>query len=483
MERKNASVKRHGSGFRSANSFAYGIVPVAFVLLAGECGTAAAADSTGQAGQSDLSLPGFLRQLSDWNGQRTALERKGLTFTFTYYGDAFANPVGGVKQGVGYDGRFGTIVDADLEKLVGWSGAAFHASVQQIHGTEFSATNLNNLMPVSGIEAPTSTRLFNLWIEQNFGASANMRVGQFTAAQEFMVSRNANLFVNSSFGWPAIDAADLPSGGPAYAEATPGVRLQYKVSDQLMLRSAAFNGDPAGPGSSNPVDRDPYGLAFRVNDPPFFIVEAAYSYGQTFDSRENPHQEGSRSSRAPNLIEGSLPGTIKLGAWYHSGTFADVGPVAASGTGNYAVYGVVDQMLWRVPGTTDQGLSYFLRGNIVPSSRNLIDSYIDAGLTYKGALPQRPDDIVGLAVAYGRISPDAAEADRAMIATSGTAMPIRDFEAAIELTYEWQVHENWFVQPDLQYIVHPGGNIAKPSNPTSALPNALVVGTRTTLRF
>jgi porin len=34
-------------------------------------------------------------------------------------------------------------------------------------------------------------------------------VGQFIAAQEFFVSEYANLFVNSTFGWPAIDAQDL----------------------------------------------------------------------------------------------------------------------------------------------------------------------------------------------------------------------------------------------------------------------------------
>jgi len=40
---------------------------------------------------------------------------------FTYYGDALGNLSGGVQQGLGYSGRFGTIVDADLEKLVGCS--------------------------------------------------------------------------------------------------------------------------------------------------------------------------------------------------------------------------------------------------------------------------------------------------------------------------------------------------------------------------
>jgi porin len=43
----------------------------------------------------------------------------------------------------------------------------------------------------------------------------------------------------------------------------------------------------------------------------------------------------------------------------------------------------------------------------------------------------------------------------------------------------------FFVQPDLQFIFHPGANIANPRNPGSgsAIPNALVLGLRTALQF
>lgn len=154
-------------------------------------GTAWASDAPSSQSSSQGSLPDILRQMTDQGGMRTRLEQEGIRLTFTYYGDLFANPSGGVKQGPGYDGRFGTIVDADLEKLAGWSGAKFHASLHQIHGSEFSGNNLGNLMTVSGIEAPTSTRLFNLWIEQKVGSHVRLRVGQFTAAQEFLVKRRS----------------------------------------------------------------------------------------------------------------------------------------------------------------------------------------------------------------------------------------------------------------------------------------------------
>ena len=153
------------------------VLLLAFALTGG----AAASDLSGQGSFEGPRFSPYeaLKQITDPGGLRSQLAQEGLRFTFTYYGDAFANPSGGIKQGPGYDGRFGTIIDADLEKLAGWSGATFHASIHQIHGSEFSANNIGNLMTVSGIEAPPSTRLFNLWIEQKAAtricAWANLR--------------------------------------------------------------------------------------------------------------------------------------------------------------------------------------------------------------------------------------------------------------------------------------------------------------------
>jgi porin len=439
----------------------------------------------------------------DLGDLRSRLLQAGLKFTFTYYGDALGNPSGGIRQGMGYSGRFGAIVDADLEKLAGWSGATFHTSVQQIHGPGLSANNIGNLMGVSGIEAPDSTRLFNLWIEQKFGRDTTMRVGQFTAAQEFQVSQNADLFVNSAFGWPMLSSHDLPSGGPNYPLATPGARLKFAPNDQLTLMAAIFNGDPAGPGSGDPLDRDPHGLAFRINDPPLFMAELAYAYNQDRPdtSQDDPNQEGSSAPtpvRRSSAAASGLPGTVKLGAWVHAGAFADQrfnaqgaslavanGP-ALQHANDFAAYGMIDQMLWRVEGGSgDRGLSFFLRASTAPSDRNLISFYFDTGLTFAGPLASRPDDTVGLGLAFGLVSPRAAALDRDLVAFTGVPTPIRDYEAAIELTYQVQLAPNWTLQPDFQYIIHPGGNVPNPLDPTSTspIPNAFVAGMRTTLKF
>ena len=72
-----------------------------------------------------------------------------------------------------------------------------------------------------------------------------------------------------------------------------------------------------------------------------------------------------------------------------------------------------------------------------------------------------------------------------MQAATGTPMPIQNFEAAVELTYKMQLTKSWSFQPDLQYIIHPGGNIPDPVITSGAvpIPNAFVIGARTLLRF
>jgi porin len=92
---------------------------------------------------------------------------------------------------------------------------------------------------------------------------------------------------------------------------------------------------------------------------------------------------------------------------------------------------------------------------------------------------------VGIGLAFGRISPQAAARDRDTVALTGTAMPLRDYEAASELTYHFLLAQNWLLQPDLEYIIHPGGRVPNPLDPggVSPVPNAMVIGTRTILKF
>jgi porin len=191
---------------------------------------------------------------------------------------------------------------------------------------------------------------------------------------------------------------------------------------------------------------------------------------------------------------------IKLGGWTHFGTFSDLhfgtdglslaDPLSNQDPlqhgRNYGIYGVIEQQLYRLPGAgADKGVGVFARVSASPSDRNLIDVYFDAGVTFAGLIPARPDDAFGIAVAYGRFSDSARGFDRDQAFFSGLATPVRNYEAALELTYQAQIVPGWTVQPNFQYIFHPGGSATNPLNPSDTAPirNASVIGLRTTIRY
>jgi porin len=137
-------------------------------------------------------------------------------------------------------------------------------------------------------------------------------------------------------------------------------------------------------------------------------------------------------------------------------------------------------MIWRAG---ERSVSVFTRGGVSPSDRNLLSWYIDGGIGFKGLLPGRADDTLTFGVARSNISKDAAALDRDTLVLGGLPYPIRNAETVFEVSYTIQLAPWWTVQPDLQYIVHPGGNVTDPDNPDRTVGNALVVGARSTITF
>jgi porin len=140
------------------------------------------------------------------------------------------------------------ILQVDTQRAFNVHGGTFNVSGLQIHGRNLSADNLGTLQTASGIEADRSTRLWELWYQQKFldEDRLDVKIGQQSLDQEFMVSQNALLFVNTMFGWPMVPSADLPGGGPAYPLSALGVRARLRPTDSLTFLAGVFNGSPGG---------------------------------------------------------------------------------------------------------------------------------------------------------------------------------------------------------------------------------------------
>jgi porin len=142
---------------------------------------------------------------------------------------------------------------------------------------------------------------------------------------------------------------------------------------------------------------------------------------------------------------------------------------------------VIDQMLYRVPGSDDQGLSAFVRAGGVPNDRNLINFYADGGFIYKGLLARRPNDKVGVAAAYARVGDNARGLDSDIGLFGNFFYPVRSGETMIEMIYQAQLAPWWMLQPEVQYIIRPGGGVINSDG--SLRPNAWVIAVRSALSF
>ena len=407
-------------------------------------------------------------------------EKQGIKFTLSYVGDLLSNVDGGLRRGTVYEGRLNGAIDLDFAKLSGISGLLFHANAFQIHGPALSRDYVGNLLPVSSIEAQATTRLYEAWFEQKFwNDKFSIRAGQLAADAEFITSQYTDPFISGTFGWPAITAINLPSGGPSPPLAAMGARVKAVINDNFTVLAAVFDGNAAGPGTDLPQSRDRYGVNFRVNDPPFLIGEVQYAYNQEKASK-------------------GLPGTVKLGGWYHTGPFSDqqfasnglsqADPNASATPArlntDYGVYAVFEQMLISFAGRDSQrGLGVFARVSGSPDDRNLIDFYADGGIVATGPLASRPDDKIGLAVSYARISDRARALDRDYDVLANDPRPIRDSETLVAATYLAEIRKGWNVIPTFQYVIHPGGGYVLDNGVARPVKNASVFGVRTVIKF
>ena len=139
---------------------------------------------------------------------------------------------------------------------------------------------------------------------------------------------------------------------------------------------------------------------------------------------------------------------------------------------NNGVFMVYEQMLQRAAPDSDKGAAFFLRAaSVSPSDRNLVNAYVDGGFLFTGFSEKRPNDRFGVAATFARISDRARQLDRDVQIFTGTAYPIRDFEAILEITYQAEIMPNFLVQPVFEYIAHPAGGAVDPNDPDANAPD------------
>jgi len=430
--------------------------------------------------------------LGDMFGLRTFLSKYGVTLVAQETSEILGNPTGGTQKGAQYDGLTQVVMQLNTQRAFDLYGGVLNVSGLQIHGQNFSADNLATIQTSSGIEADRGARLWELWYDQKFldEDRLDVKVGQQSVDQEFMVSTNALYFVNTMFGWPALPSYNMPGGGPAYPLSSVGIRLRYRPVDSINLLLGVFNGSPASSSVGDPQRSDHNGTGFPLGGGRLIMAEVQYAY-PSLGSMVYPGRS------AP------LSRTYRFGAWYDTENFSDqrydtnglslANPasngIARNHRGNFALYAVADQMLWRNKDDPNNTLSGFVRVMGTPQNdRNFIRYSANVGLVYHEPFRNRADDSFGVGMGYVKVGSHVSGLDRdsaivAAMVDPGSLNVVRHTETYFETTYQYQLRPWWQLQPDLQYIFNPGGGIVNPNAPTRRVGNELVLGLRTNILF
>jgi len=389
--------------------------------------------------------------LGNWHCKREELANKGVVFSQTFTMDYLADVSGGRGQGARYDHSLGWDIDFDLERFAGIPDTHFHISGLWRQGQNLSKAVIGNDMVVSTIYGHEQFRFYNLYLARDFfNKRLNIKIGRIAAGDDFASSPIYSYFVSN-----AVDG--VPISLPinlffsVYPTATWGARAKYDLNKDFYILSAIYNGDKG-------VERDDmYGLDFslRLKQGIAFAQELAYSPEKGL----GPH---------------FLPGNYKAGIYYNGAVrrelYSDINgaPSAITGldnkkqVGSYNIYFHADQMIYREKGTEDEGLTPFVVATIGPHNLNKFPFFITAGAIYKGLVPDRPRDTTAFEVIYAQYSNDLRRSQE----LSGAA--VQNYEMVLEFTHKVVITKWMYMQPDLQYIIQPGG--------TGNIDDALVIG-------
>ena len=408
--------------------------------------------------------------LDYWDDIQTYMNKKGVTFQTINTLDMLGNVSGGVRQKTAVTGDLDLLLILNGEKLVGWNDSTLFFYGLGVYG-EDPSDNIGDAQTVSSIAAPSDWKLFEAWYQQNFFQDrVSLLTGLYDVTSEFDVIRSSSeLFLNSSFGTGPEFASSGRDGPSTFPTTSLAFRAQAILREDLAIRAVIADGipgNPNDPGGTQVILRQDDGLLIATELAYYDLRERKKRDPQTILKQRPLRLTFQRVGRAAPMV---YQGKYALGLWGYTTDFNDLHRVENSGgpvkrDGMYGIYGLAEHIVYREPQDREQNLSMFARIGFSDPRVNRFSQYYGGGMVYRGLIPSRNDDEVGIGVAAALNGSHFKRAQR------NTGIPVSDAEIALEMTYAINVSPELVIQPTMQYILNPN------TNPT--IRNAFVVGAR-----
>lgn len=310
--------------------------------------------------------------------------------------------------------------DLDLDKAVGWKGATAHFEVLNNSGA-MPNDDAGTLQGVNNIEVTRQRlRLFEAWVEQDFGDKGSVRAGLYDLNSEFYSNDSAGLLLAPAFGIGSELAATGPNGPSIFPSTALAVRVRWTPNETVYAEAAALNANAGVLG-------DPGGIKTSFDNGVLMIVEAGWR----------------------------RRGKVAFGAWRYSDKQDDIRATTPAGDPAHAsargAYVLLEHHLTGAGENPVRKTMAFARLGVSDGDTTAFKGGWQAGVLVEHVFESRPDSAfsVGVNQAFlsGKFRDNAFDAGQRLERS----------ESAIEATYSDKIGPVT-IQPDVQYVKDPGAD-------------------------
>ena len=321
----------------------------------------------------------------DWDGERSRLLERGVRFDFQYISDSLWNLKSEQPERFASWNRFRWTVDIDFGELTGLQGLHFHATALWQGGGNLG-TYLGTLTSPSGMSSENTCRLDSWWIEKRWlNERVIARVGQFAEQDFYGADHYAASYIFEPMGYALgnlftdFETFDPPS--------TSALEVRVDPLDHLYVKSMV------AAAVREPFAINPTGLVPQFSGVPLSVYEIGFTPGRK-----------ASSARAFDNVESrkGYSGLYQFGASYNPTTFSTA--TGQKHSGNYLLYWMASQALWRVDRNGAKGLDGTVAYDWSPANINRNNTILTAGLRFNEPLPLPIHNTISLGYVQNRLS-------------------------------------------------------------------------------
>jgi porin len=358
-------------------------------------------------------------------GQEPAPERDdgpSISLSAAYTGDWRRNTTGGFAVGDAYSDSIDLGLIWITDGLFGDSRMTTNLSVMHLGGGDISGQYVGDLQGVNNLEASNGWKLYESWVEFNFGRTRNtLRAGVLDMNAEFDTPVTQGIFTSSPFGI-GTEFSQTGARGPVCWPTTGlGIRAAGLLGNGLAWRFGAYDGAPG-------TEDDAFTSTRVSGDEGALLVgEVEYASGRV-------HK-------------------LAFGAWSYTTGFERLDAPLTGETGeqhgNYGFYAHFDAAIGSAGDVDFDGA---VRLGVAEARFNAVDRFASAAVTATHLFAARPGDSLGIGVAWAHLGDDY----RALRSFDG--QPSSAAETTVELTYRAELTPWLSLLPNVQFVSAPAAD-------------------------